>query len=44
MGGLPTHAATLVWLETLVVALAVASKKETAKALSRLEQIRSELG
>lgn len=42
-GGMATHGPTLVWLETLIVALAVASKQETSRALTRLEQIRGDL-
>jgi DNA-binding MurR/RpiR family transcriptional regulator len=42
-GGMATHGTTLVWLETLVVALAVSSKKETSTALARLEHIRDDL-
>lgn len=43
VGGMATHGATLVWLETLIVALAVFSRNETAAALTRLEQIRRDL-
>lgn len=42
-GGMATHGTTLAWLETLVVALAVASKKDTSEALARLERIRGDL-
>ncbi len=43
VGAMTSHSATLVWLEALIVALAVASKKETSGALARLEQIRADL-
>ncbi|MBN9333202.1 SIS domain-containing protein, partial [Devosia sp.] len=43
IGGMATYGATLVWLEALIVALAVASKQETSKTLLRLEQIRRDL-
>lgn len=42
-GGMAIHGATLVWLETLIVALAVASRQETSQALARLERIRCDL-
>lgn len=43
VGGMAMHGATMVWLETLIVALAVASKDETRSALARLERIRQDM-
>jgi len=43
VGGMATHGATLVWLEALITALAVSSRKQTADTLLRLEQIRRDL-
>jgi DNA-binding MurR/RpiR family transcriptional regulator len=42
-GGMATYGVTLVWLEALIVALAVTSKQKTSKTLVRLEQIRGDL-